>query len=113
MSRMVFSWVMEDMLAGVRGEWRVRSCGMLIGEERFQQSRWADDNWLFATSAAELSYMVNTLDEAANMLAGIELRVPQCQWKRIQRQWQDMPELPATEARSSNMLTMQETPPGT
>lgn len=59
---------------------------------------WADDTWLLAASAEQLSFMVLSLDQAALRMAGMELRLSKCQWTRIQRQGQELPELSPTRA---------------
>lgn len=54
------------------------------------------DTWLLAKKATELSYVVQTLEDAARRMAGLELRLPKRQWTRVQRQGQDLPELRPT-----------------
>lgn len=50
-------------------------------------------------------------EEAAGRMAGVELRLPTCQWKRVQRQGQDIPEFRPT-PQCANLREMQETPAG-
>lgn len=59
----------------------------------------------------ELS-LVQMLEDAAKSMAGMELRLPRCQWRRIQRQGQGMAELRPT-PQCTKLQEMQETPVGT
>lgn len=69
---------------------------------------WADDTWLFATSTSQLNNMVRTLAEAALRMADMDLRLPKCQWTRIQKQGQALPEFRPTHAHSDKLMKMQE-----
>lgn len=55
--------------------------------------------------------MVQTPDDATKRMAGFELRLPKCQWTRIQRQGQDRPELRPT-PQCVNLQERRETPVG-
>lgn len=110
-SPMVFRWIMEDIFVEVQEDWRRRECELLAGRGRLMYICWADDTWLFAKSAGELSYVVQTLEDTAQRMAGLESRLPKCQWTRIHRPGQDMVELRPT-PRTAHFEDMQETPAG-
>lgn len=76
---------MQRLCSDVEEEWRRKGCGLLIGRERLMYICWADDNWLFAKLATELSYVVQTLEETAQRMACLELRLPKCHWTGVQR----------------------------
>lgn len=109
-SLVVFRWIMEDVFLEVQEDWRRRECGLLVGRGRLMYIGLADDTCLFAKLATVLM-KAQALEDAARRMVGLELRLPRCHWKRIQRQGQDLAELRPM-PQCTTLREMQQTPPG-
>lgn len=94
-SPVVFRRFMEDMFAEVGEDWRRRGCGVSLGDERLQYVCGADDTWLFTTSAANLSYMVQISENVTKIMVGMKLCAPKSTGQ-VQRQGHSMLEFRAS-----------------
>lgn len=113
----MFGWDMEDMFSDVREESSRRECGVFVVRERLLNACWADDAWIFVNPAEEFICMLRRLEQAAASQGDeapmqatnthLELRLPKCQWTRIQKQGQDFEEL-GPMPQCANLLEIQE-----
>lgn len=62
---------MEDISDVVPEDWQRHGCGVPVSGEMLRYICCAGDTWLFATSTAQPSHMVRTLEEAALRMAGM------------------------------------------
>lgn len=110
-SPMIFRWTMEEVFEAVKPQWEARGCGLSIDGSRMTHICWAYDMWLIAQSAAELDWMIGSLEQAAHDIVGLDLRLGKCKWARIHRRGRDAPELRPSAARG-NLRRMTELPAG-